>query len=196
MNKTLRSFVYLIIFTILIGMFVYLGKKDYGNKKSDAELFSMEYPEISTDNMFKYIDVIHLLDLIKNGEDAIILIGFSSNEWMQKYVKYVYPVFKEHNLSTVYYYDVQEDRSKGTKYFKQLEEILSEYLKVTDQGVEYLFTPALVFIKDGEIMYFDDETALTSYNTSPNIYWSEEKVNDFQQRIAYYLEMDGFSEQV
>ena len=90
----------------------------------------------------------------------------------------------------------RSDRSKGTKYFKQLEEILSEYLKVTDQGVEYLFTPALVFIKDGEIMYFDDETALTSYNTSPNIYWSEEKVNDFQQRIAYYLEMDGFSEQV
>ena len=196
MNKTLRTFIYLIIFTVLIGMFVYLGKKDYGNKKTDAELFSAEYPEIPTDNMFRYIDVIRLLDLINNDEEAIVLIGFSSNDWMQQYVKYIYPVFKEHNLSTVYYYDVQEDRTKGTKYFKELEGILSEYLKVTDQGVEYLFTPALIFIKDGNVIFFDDETALTSYNTSPNIYWSEEKINDFQDRIAYNLEMDGFSEQV
>ena len=194
MKKTMRSLIYFVIFAILIGMFIYLGKKDYGNKKTDAEIFSGEYKNIPTDNMFKYIDAIKLLDKIETDENIIVLMGFSSNEWMQKYVTYLYPVLQKYNVGDVYYYDIREDRAKGTKYFKRLEEILSEYLKVTDQGVEYLFTPALIFIKNGEVTYFNDETALTSYNSSPNLYWSEERINDFQNEIGYYLEMDGYSE--
>ena len=87
----------------------------------------------------------------------------------------------------VYYYDVIEDRTKKTKNFRQIEDLLSKYLKITDMGAEYLFTPALIFVKDGKIINYDDETSLVSYDMQPSTYWNSDTVNDFHNKINTYL---------
>ena len=54
-------------------------------------------------------------------------------------------------------------------------------------GAEYLFTPALIFVKDGKIINYDDETSLVSYDMQPSTYWNSDTVKDFQNKINTYL---------
>lgn len=186
MKKFTRNFIYLILFAFLIWCFVYLGKKDFSSTITDAERFSKEYTSIEKENPFVYVGSNRVLEIL-NNETGIILVGFSSNAWMQEYVKELYPVLKENNINKVYYYDVIEDRTKKTKNFRQIEDLLSKYLKITDMGAEYLFTPALIFVKDGKIINYDDETSLVSYNMRPNTYWNEDAINNFRNKINTYL---------
>ena len=186
MKKFTRNFIYLILFAFLIWCFVYLGKKDFSSTITDAERFSKEYTSIEKENPFVYVGSNRVLEIL-NNETGIILVGFSSNAWMQEYVKELYPVLKENNISKVYYYDVIEDRTKKAKNFRQIEDLLSKYLKITDMGAEYLFTPALIFVKDGKIINYDDETSLVSYDMRPNTYWNEDAINNFSNKINTYL---------
>ena len=186
MKKMTRNFIYLVLFAFLIWCFVYLGKKDFSSTITDAERFSKEYTIIDTDNPFIYVNSNQVLNIL-NNETGIILVGFSSNAWMQEYVRELYPILKENNITKVYYYDVIEDRTKKTKNFRQIEDLLSKYLKITDMGAEYLFTPALIFVKDGKIINYDDETSLVSFDMRPDTYWNEDAITNFHNKINTYL---------
>lgn len=186
MKKMTRNFIYLVLFAFLIWCFVYLGKKDFSSTITDAERFSKEYTAIDTDNPFVYVNSNRVLNIL-NNETGIILVGFSSNAWMQEYVRELYPILKENNITKVYYYDVIEDRTKKTKNFRQIEDLLSKYLKITDMGSEYLFTPALIFVKDGKIINYDDETSLVSFDMRPDTYWNEDAITSFHNKINTYL---------
>ena len=186
MKKMTKNFIYLVLFAFLIWCFVYLGKKDFSNTITDAERFSKEYTTIDTDNPFVYVNSNRVLNIL-NNETGIILVGFSSNAWMQEYVRELYPILKENNITKVYYYDVIEDRTKKTKNFRQIEDLLSKYLKITDMGSEYLFTPALIFDKDGKIINYDDETSLVSFDMRPDTYWNEDAITSFHNKINTYL---------
>lgn len=186
MKKMTRNFIYLVLFAFLIWCFVYLGKKDFSSTITDAERFSKEYTTIDMDNPFVYVNSNRVLNIL-NNETGIILVGFSSNAWMQEYVRELYPILKENNITKVYYYDVIEDRTKKTKNFRQIEDLLSKYLKITDMGAEYLFTPALIFVKDGKIINYDDETSLVSFDMRPDTYWNEDAITNFRNKINTYL---------
>ena len=186
MKKMTKNFIYLVLFAFLIWCFVYLGKKDFSSTITDAERFSKEYTAIDTDNPFVYVNSNRVLNIL-NNETGIILVGFSSNAWMQEYVRELYPILKENNITKVYYYDVIEDRTKKTKNFRQIEDLLSKYLKITDMGSEYLFTPALIFVKDGKIINYDDETSLVSFDMRPDTYWNEDAIKSFHNKINTYL---------
>lgn len=184
--KKVRGLIYFILFSLLIWGFVYLGKKDFSSTISDGERFSKEYQTIPKDNPFVYVGSSDVLRILK-GETGIVLVGFSSNSWMQEYVKQLYSILEENHIKKVYYYDVIEDRTKKTKNFRQIEDSLSTYLKITDMGAEYLFTPALIFVKDGKIINYDDETSLVSYDMQPTTYWNSDAISSFKNKINIYL---------
>jgi len=186
MKETIRKIIYLILFTLLIFCFIYLGKKDFTENITDGEKFSREYSGIPTNNPFVYVNSSKVLSILEN-DTGIILIGFSSNKWMQEYVKELYPILIDNNINKVYYYDLSEDRVKKLKNFREIEDILSTYLKITDTGDEYLFTPALVFVSNGEIINYDDETSLVSLNMNPSTYWNSEKEEEFRNKIETFL---------
>ena len=98
MKKITRNFIYLILFALLIWGFIYLGKKDFSSTISDGERFSKEYQTIPNDNPFVYVGSNKVLRIL-NNETGIILVGFSSNAWMQEYVKQLYPILKENNIT-------------------------------------------------------------------------------------------------
>lgn len=194
-KKYIRLGIYFCLFAILIGMFVYLGKKDYGSdvvKYSDNEKFSMEYSDIPVDNGFKYISSYNFSELLKSGT-GIVFAGFSSNEWSQYYVKYLYDVLKDKNLTSLYYYDALKDRSRQSKYYLLVEDLLSDYLYRNDKGNISLDTPAVIFIKDGNVVHFDDETAITRNNVSPSDYWTEDRISAFEIKINSYLDGEDFN---
>ena len=194
MKKYFRIIIYCILFIALIGAFIYLGKKDFTDtsKQSDNERFASEY-SINKDNPFVYSYGSQIVDIIKN-KSGIIYLGFSSNEWCKYYINYLYDVLKENDVNKVYYYDILKDRTKNTKYYLELEEILSDYLYKLDNGSIKVLTPALIFVKDGKIVYFDDETSIERNNLTPDLYWTNDKVDAFKSKINTYIKEVGVYE--
>lgn len=186
MKNIMKWLIYIGLFSLLLGGFIYLGKKDYGQEVPDNLKFSREFKSVSQNNKFKYIKSSDVLDILTN-KSGVILMGFSSNEWMQYYVRYLNEVVMDNKIQTIYYYDLLEDRVKKTKNFTQIEDLMKDYLKQTDDGKEYLFTPALVFVKDGKIINYDDETSLVAYKTTPKLYWTLDKIENFKNKISLYL---------
>lgn len=191
MKKYIRIIIYFILFTVLIGAFIYLGKKDFSDtsKQDDNVRFAQEY-SINKDNPFVYSYGTEIVDILKN-KSGIIYLGFSSNDWCKYYVKYLYDVLKENDVKKVYYYDILKDRAKNTKYYVELETLLSDYLYELDNGNIHVLTPALIFVKDGNIIYFDDETSIERKNITPDYYWTNDRVDAFKEKInAYINEVD------
>src|SRR5574344_565399 len=192
MKKLIRIFIYLFLFSLVIGCFIYLGKKDFGNKPinyTDAEKFSMEYPNVGTNNVFNYINSSEVLNIFDHGS-GIIYMGFASNEWSQYYVKYLNEVVKDSNIKEIYYYDLLKDRTKQNKNYQKIEKYLADYLDNTDDNKKYLFTPALMVVKEGKINYFNDETSLTKTTDNPKDYWGEEKINAFKLELSTNIGSD------
>ena len=193
MKKYLRLGIYFILFAILIATFVYLGQKDFKkDDTSDSIKFAKEY-DIDSDNPFVYTYSSEVIDIIKNST-GIIYMGFSSNDWSKAYIKYLYPILKDNNIEKVYYYDILKDRTKYSKKYQELEKLLSDYLYEMDSGSLRLSTPALVFVKNGKIMHFDDETAIERNNTVPSSYWIGDKIFDFTNKIDSYLKEVNYNE--
>lgn len=194
MKKYIRYVVYFILFAALIAAFIYLGKKDFSDtsKQSDSERFAAEY-SINKENPFVYSYGSEVVDIIKN-KSGIIYLGFSSNDWCKYYIKYLYDVLKENDVKKVYYYDILKDRTKNTKYYLELEDLLSDYLYELDNGNIHVLTPALIFVKDGKIIYFDDETSIERNNLTPDLYWTKDKVDSFKNKINTYIKEVGVYE--
>ena len=194
MKKYLRYGIYAVLFALLIGAFIYLGEKDFKEDKnmSDAQRFAIEY-NIDNNNMFKYSYGSEIVDIL-NNKTGIIYLGFASNEWSKAYIKNVFDVFRLNNIKKVYYYDLQKDRAVASKYYRQLEKLLSDYLYKLDTSDVKVFTPALLFVKDGKIMHYDDETSIMRSKDTPSEYWTEERVNDFKGKIDSYLKEVNYNE--
>ncbi len=194
MKKYSRIIIYCLLFAILIGMFIYLGKKDFSDttKQSDNVKFASEY-SINKDNPFVYSYGSEIVDIIKN-KSGIIYLGFSSNDWCKYYVKYLYDVLKDNDVKKVYYYDLLKDRSKNTKNYLELENLLSDYLYKLDNGNIHVLTPALLFVKNGKIIYFDDETSIERNNLTPDLYWTNENIDNFKNKINTYIKEVGIYE--
>lgn len=193
--KYLKYAVYFVLFALLIGAFIYLGEKDFKDevKLSDAQKFSLEYESVDKNNMFKYVYGSEAVDIISN-KTGIIYLGFSSNDWSKYYIKYLYPILKQNNIKTVYYYDILKDRVKYSKYYRELESLLSDYLYELDNGTVRVSTPALILVKNGKIIYYDDETSIERNNITPDYYWNEERIINFQEKINTYLNEVNFNE--
>lgn len=194
MKKVVRKIIYCLLFILLIGTFIYLGKKDFSNmsKQSDNIRFAQEY-SVNKENPFVYSYGSQIVDVIKN-KSGIIYLGFSSNEWCKYYIKYLYDVLRDSDIKKVYYYDILKDRAKNTKHYLELENLLSDYLYKLDNGNIHVLTPALIFVKDGKIVYFDDETSIERNNLTPDLYWTSEKVDAFKSKINTYIKEVGIYE--
>ena len=193
MKEYVRYAIYFVLFALLIGAFIYLGNKDFKEEKNltDSERFALEY-DIDKNNMFKYSYGSEIVDVIKN-KTGVIYLGFSSNEWSRYYVKNLYDVLNINHINNVYYYDIQKDRAVSSKYFRELKRLLAPYLYQVDSSENNVFTPALILVKDGKIVHYDDETAIQR-GVSPSDYWTTERINEFKVRIDAYLREVNYNE--
>lgn len=193
MTKTFRKIFYIIAFMLLLGAFIYLGNQEYNIEKkqlTDAEKFNLEYPEVSTNNPFKYVDSSEALDILQN-KTGYIFMGYSKDIWSQKFAKYLSEVANDKDIETIYYYDLLKDRSEMTKIFKSILEETKDYLVNTDGGDSYLFVPNLFVVKDGIIIYENDESALVKGDIKPDEYWTADKIIEFKNTLYENLNLEG-----
>ena len=181
------------IIIILIGVVVFLLVSDNNEENveatpTDAEKFAEEYSKISDDNVFVYANIDEILEVLDGGS-GIVYLGFPECQWCNAYVPYLNDVAKSVGVNEILYYNIREDRSNNSENYQKIVELLDGYLTDDEEGNPRIYVPAVIFVNNGTIVGFDDETSLdTGGFTNPDDYWTEEEVNDLKSRLTSYMQ--------
>ena len=186
-----------VIIVALIGVVIYLLVKENNNANNvtndkpeitDASKFADEYTEISEDNVFVYASVDEIIDTLENG-NGVVYLGFPECQWCQRYVVYLNDVAKENNVDKILYYNIREDRNDNSENYLKIVDLLKDYLQDDEDGNPRIFVPAIIFMNDGKIVGFDDETSLDTKGCSnADEYWTKDEIKDLKERLNEYIE--------
>ena len=184
-----------IIIVVLIAVVVFLLVKDNekdetdNNEITDALKFAEEYTLVPDDNVFVYSDVDEIIDILENGT-GVVYLGFPECQWCDQYVVYLNEVAKENGILEIHYYNIREDRSNNTENYQKIVALLEDYLEDDEDGNPRIYVPAVIFMNNGEIVGFDDETSLDTDDAStPREYWTGERVANLKTRLSAYAVM-------
>ena len=170
----------LIIYIILALLITGCNK----NENNDSKKFAEEYTQISEYNYFVYRNSEEIIKILEHGT-GVVYLGFPECPWCQAYVPILNEVADIEGLEKIYYLNILEDRKNNTEDYQKIVKILEEYLHYDEEGNKRIYVPAVIFVTDGEIVGFDDET---SYDTkgfeNPEDYWTTDEVSDLKQRLS------------
>ena len=194
MNKKIKSVLQGFLFVVIIFAFIFVGTRDFSTKVIvDSDKFDSEYSNVDKDNVFVYATAPEVYTKFKNGS-AIIFMGFPSNIWSGYYANIINQAAKETGIKEVLYYDFKEDRDQKNATYQSIVLRLANYAPILDTGVQNIYAPTLVVIKNGVILAYDNETAIMNSNISPELYWNEYnqgiKLNKFKTMFQNYLKTE------
>lgn len=175
----------LIVLLVMGGFFLFNNddKKEETKPNEDAIKFSEEYTKVGEDNVFVYRSIEDIIKILENGR-GIVYLGFPSCPWCQAYVPYLNEVAKDVGIEKIYYYNILNDRKEETDNYKKILELLGDYVEYDAEGNKRIYAPTVIFIKDGEIIGMDSETAKdTKGFKNPEDYWTDEEVKDLKARL-------------
>ena len=152
-------------------------------KVTDASKFKEEYSNVSEDNVFVYRTDKEIIDILKHGT-GIVYLGFPECPWCQAYVSYLDEVVKETKIEKIYYLNILEIRKNNTREYQEIVSLLDNYLSYDEEGKKRIYVPAIVAVKEGEIIGFDDETShdTKGYET-PEEYWKNEDLDGLKAKL-------------
>lgn len=185
-----------IIIIILIGIIAFLLVNNQKNsseatKSDDADKFAEEYTLVDKDNVFEYRTINQIIKTLESGT-GVVYLGFPECQWCQQYVVYLNEVAKKRGISTIYYYNIRQDRSDNTEEYQTIVNILKDYLEDDEEGNPRIYVPAVILVRNGDIIGFDDETAYdTAGFDTPSEYWTEGKVEALKERLNSYIDDSG-----
>lgn len=188
-DKKVFTIVSIITVIILITLAVFLKFNSKDTKETDSEKFAKEYGMVdengkTTDNVFVYRTSEQIINILKKGT-GIVYLGFPECPWCSEYVDYLNEVAKENGVEKIYYKNILEDRKNNTKEYQEIVKILSDYLQDDEEGNKKLYVPAVIAVKKGKIVGFDDETAWdTKGYENPSEYWEKEGTEHLKTKLA------------
>ena len=187
-NKLVLSLIKLIIFIIMLVLFIYFGTKDYDGNISDNVLFANEYKDVSKNNIFVYQSGEEILNIL-NGGNGIIFLGFPDNIWSHYYAKYLNEVALEEKLDKIYYYDFVRDRTIKNVRYETIVNKLKPYLMFSDTNHYALNAPTVIVVKNGNVVYFNDEVQTIRGVINPEDYFTEYKINYLKAEFANAIKL-------
>lgn len=173
-----------IIVLIIFSAYKYFSKENTVlEEKTDAEKFALEYTKLTNDNVFVYRNIDEIIRIFEHGT-GIVYLGFPECPWCQEYVYYLNETAKEYGVEKIYYFNILGDRDNNTDNYLKLVDILDEYLQYDEEGNKRIYVPAVIAIKDGEILGFDDETSWdTKGYETPEEYWQNEDLEGLKNKF-------------
>ena len=186
-----------VIIVALIGVVIYLLVKENNNANNvtndkpeitDASKFADEYTELTDDNVFVYASADEIIDTLENG-NGVVYLGFPECQWCQRYVVYLNDVAKKNNVDKILYYNIREDRNDNSENYLKIVDLLKDYLQDDEDGNPRIYVPAIIFMNDGKIVGFDDETSLDTKGCSnADEYWTKDEIKDLKERLNEYIQ--------
>lgn len=201
-----QKIVYLILFIIMIVLFIYLGTVNFSDNLTDAQMFSEEFPAVDEDNVFVYATATEVIDSLSGY--SIVLFGSSKNDFTEDYANIINEVAKEgitytddegneyvYEISQIYYYDFFSDRENNNGNYELLVEELKPYLLTDDTGNIELYAPTLLVIKDGFVLYIDEDLNFISGDVSSEDYWTNLQTGTFKETLkAVFTDFLGLND--
>ena len=152
-------------------------------KVTDASKFREEYSNVSEDNVFVYRTDKEIIDILKHGT-GIVYLGFPECPWCQAYVSYLDEMAKSIKIDKIYYLNILEIRKNNTKEYQEIVSLLDNYLSYDEEGKKRIYVPAVIAVKEGKVVGFDDETShdTKGYET-PEEYWKKEDLEGLKNKL-------------
>jgi len=127
---------------------------------------------IPEDNPFRYVEYDEIIELLEDGT-GIIYLGFPTCPWCRNFVPVLVEAAIEFGVEEILYRDILDDRNileledgeivevraGDTGYYQLLEalgDIAPEYTGLDDDSIRRIFVPTLIFVKDGEVINFQE----------------------------------------
>lgn len=180
MNKKVKYIILGVLLLLIASLVVYFVfiKKD---NNTDNIKFSKEYTSVSKDNVFVYRSKDEIINILEHGT-GIVYLGYPECPWCMAYVPLLNEIAKNEGIEKIYYYNIREDRKNNTEFYQKVVSILNDYLNYDEEGKKRIFVPNVTFVKEGKIIFNDNETSLISEGT-PSEYWTEEKKKLFNEKL-------------
>lgn len=171
------------IFSLIIVSFILVGCSLFGSgdaKKFKMEYEILNNRKSEYGNTYLSLDIDSKNPIIyANAEDVInisnntgvIYFGFSECPWCRSAVPALLDAAKENNIDKIYYFNLKDIRdileldSNGeiktvrekTEEYKKVYDALYDYLDVYDglgdETIKRIYTPTVLFFKDGKLVY-------------------------------------------
>lgn len=131
--------------------------------------------EIDEKNPMMYKDLEEILEILED-KTGVIYFGFPECPWCRNLVPALMDAIKETEYKNVYYCNALKDRDKkhldedgkividqegSNEYYdlvKKLDKHLNSYKDLNDESIKRLYFPTVVFVKDGKIVAFHEDT--------------------------------------
>ena len=110
-------------------------------------------------------------------------MGNKENIWSKSYAKYLYEIASDIDVEKIYYYDVKKVKLLKNRNYYNIIKALEGKLIETDDSVNNLFSPSLYIIKDGEVVFYDNTTAVVNNDLEVDTYWDSSNVYKFKEKI-------------
>lgn len=179
-NKVLICLIVL-VFIISLVLFV------FSLNNNDSKKFSKEYPTVTDENVFVYSDINEIIELLDDGT-GVIYLGFPECQWCQAYVPMLNEVAKEKGIEEIHYFNIREDRKENTKGYQEIVDELDDILDLDEEKNPRVYVPYIVVVEDGEVVGYDNETALISDSSvTPESYWTTEKKDALEEKLMNML---------
>lgn len=172
---TLEKVLYTLAFVVLLGLFIFLGTREYDTIETNPS-FHRDFNLVSDQNHFKYVKGKDILNVFVNKKDAIVFLGFPENIWSNQYASMIHNAAESAGIKEILYYNFFQDRQNNNSTYEELLKYIGNNVIILDQGSKEIYAPCLIMIKNGEIVYFDNETAIMNGTISPNAYWTSDKI--------------------
>lgn len=173
----------LIIAIAIVGAFlIYKKFENVNTEQKEIDKFVSDYTQITENHVFKIINIDESINIL-NNKTGVIFFCNPGSDWCQHYAKILDDIALENSIEKIYYVDIKDDRNLNSNKYRKLVTILQDYLDTDDTGNKRLSMPNLTFIKNGEIIANDNRTSLVSSDTTPEEYWTREKILTFKNKI-------------
>ena len=185
--KNKKRILLIIIAIVIVLCVLFCLLKVYKTEKEvikDNVKFSQEYGSVSEDNVFCYTTIDEIINILEHGT-GVVYLGFPEWPWCKEYVIYLNEVAKNSGCDKVYYFNILNDRKDNTKKYQEIVNILKDYLPYDEEGNKRIYVPAVIAVKDGKIISFDDETSKDTkgYDT-PQEYWKNAHLDALKQKLS------------
>ena len=151
-----------------------------------ADMSSYEFYVEGEDYVFVRSDVRDMLKRMDDHETFIVYFGFSRCPWCRDMMPILNDAAKEAGYP-ISYIDTREKEEWKSNIdiddYDLLAERFKEYLQEDENGIPHLYTPFLIFIKDGEIV----KTV-----SAPDYDAHEERIPDNEKEALYKELLSSF----
>lgn len=152
-----------------------------------------EYELLAEDNSFYAGEKENIERFIRHGT-GILVLGFPACPWCQAYLPMLDEVLKDNDM-TAMYYNIRVDKTEDRPFYDLISDVIEEVndtgeqiIQYNNDGLQTIYMPLVLFIDNGRITYFNNETSMeNSDEITPEEYWSEEKVDALKQQLAVHV---------